>query len=133
MGKNIKDTQTDPLESAAAAVGHVHEAKERLKDAASATMDAVRSAASTAVSAVRDDLAASREAVTDPLQDVAAASRAAASEVKAAASAEVDILMSKGKDLWHSAEDVIRQHPVAAFGTAMAAGWLLAKLVRRRD
>lgn len=133
MAKTPKETHGEAVESAAAAVGHLHEAKERLKDAASAAGHAVRNAAATAVSAARDDLSASREAVTDPLHDVAEAGRAAASEAKAAAAAEVEALVGKGKDLWHSAEDVIRKHPMAAFGTALATGWVLAKLIRRRD
>lgn len=122
---------TDPVETAASAVGHLYEAKERLKDAAVAAGDAVRSAASTAAKAAREDLKAGKEAVTDPLHDVASASRAAASEAKAAASAEIDVLVDKSKELWTSAEGVIRKHPVAAFGAALATGWLIAKLVRR--
>lgn len=126
-----KDVAADPIETAASAVGHLYEAKERLKDAAVAAGDAVRSAASTAAKAAREDLKAGKEAITDPLHDVASASRAAASEAKAAAGAEIDVLMDKGKELWGTAEGVIRQHPVAAFGAALAAGWLIARLVRR--
>ncbi len=126
-----KDVAADPVETAAAAVGHLYEAKERLKDAAVAAGGAVRSAASTAAQAVREDLKAGKEAITDPLHDAASASRAAASEAKAAASAEFDVLVDKGKELWTSAEGVIRQHPVAAFGAALAAGWLIARMLRR--
>ena len=126
-----KDVAADPVETAAVAVGHLYEAKERLKDAAVAAGGAVRSAASTAAQAVREDFKAGRESITDPLHDVASASRAAASEAKAAASAEFDVLVDKGKDLWTSAEGVIRKHPVASFGAALAAGWLIAKMVRR--
>ncbi|MCX7557132.1 hypothetical protein OS187_09920 [Xanthomonadaceae bacterium JHOS43] len=131
--KVVQETNAtaDPVETAAAAVGHLYEAKERLKDAAVAAGDAVRSAASTAVKAARDDLKSGKEAIADPLHDAASASRAAASEAKAAAGAEFDVLMDKGKELWSSAEGVIRQHPVAAFGAALAAGWLIARLVRR--
>ncbi len=85
----------------------------------------------TAAQAVRDDIKAGKDAVADPLRDAASASRTAASEAKAAASAEFDVLVDKGKDLWASAEGVIRKHPVAAFGAALAAGWLVAKMVRR--
>jgi hypothetical protein len=125
------DATPDPVETAAVAVGHLYEAKERLKDAAAAAGSAVRSAASTAAQAARDDLKAGKDAIADPLHDVASASRAAASEARAAASAEFDVLVDKGKELWSSAEGVIRKHPVAAFGAALAAGWLVARMVRR--
>ena len=131
--KNVsgKDAAADPVDTAAAAVGHLYEAKERLKDAALAAGSAVKSAASTAAQAARDDLKVGKEAIADPLHDVASATRAAASEAKAAASAEIDVLVDKSKELWTSAEGVIRKHPVAAFGAALAAGWLIAKMVRR--
>ena len=131
--KNVsgKDAAADPVDTATAAVGHLYEAKERLKDAAVAAGSAVKSAASTAAQAARDDLKVGKEAIADPLHDVASATRAAASEAKAAASAEIDVLVDKSKELWTSAEGVIRKHPVAAFGAALAAGWLIAKMVRR--
>lgn len=136
MSSKAKSTQdndvaADPVETAAVAVGHLYEAKERLKDAAVAAGGAVRSAASTAAQAMREDFRAGKESITDPLHDVASAGRAAASQAKAAASAEFDVLVDKSKELWSSAEGVIRKHPVAAFGAALAAGWLVAKMVRR--
>ena len=131
MSKQPKNPSADPVETAAAAVGHLYEAKERLKDAAVAAGDAVRSAASTAAEAARADLGAGKEAINDPLHDAAAASRAAASDARAAASAEMDVLMDKGRALWHSAEGMLRQHPAAGFGDAFAVGWLFAKMTRR--
>jgi ElaB/YqjD/DUF883 family membrane-anchored ribosome-binding protein len=122
----------DPIDSAASAVGHLYEAKERLKDAASAAGSAVKSAASSAAQAARENLAESRDAIGEPLADARDAAAAAASEAGAAASAELDHLVGKGKELWSSAERLIRQRPVAAFGTAFAAGWIIAKLMRRR-
>ena len=142
MAKQDKISGVNPLDTAASAVGHLYEAKERLKDAASAATDAVRSAASaatdavrsaasSAASAAREDFAAGREQLREPLADAAAAGRTAAAEARDAAAAEFDVLVNKGKDLWGSAEGMIRQHPVAAFGTALAVGWLFAKLTRR--
>ena len=125
------ESDTEALESAAKAVGHLYEAKERLKDAVGAAGSAVRSATSAAAQAARDDLAAGGEAVAEPLHDAAEAGRQAASEARAAASAEVEQLMDKGRDLWGSAQGVIRQHPAAAFGAAFAIGWLVARLGRR--
>lgn len=131
MAKQDRISGNDPLDTAASAVGHLYEAKERLKDAASAATDAVRSAASSAASAAREDFAVGRETVREPLSDAAAAGRTAAYEARDAAAQEFDVLVNKGKDLWGSAEGVIRQHPVASFGAAFAVGWLLAKLTRR--
>lgn len=122
----------DPIETAAAAVGHLYEAKERLKDAAGAAGQAARHAATSAASAARESLAQDRERIGTPLQDARSAAVAAASEAGAAASAEVEVLVDKGKELWASAEQLIRKHPVGAFGTAFAAGWLIAKVIRRR-
>lgn len=120
-----------PVESAAAAVGHLYEAKERLKDAVGAAGEAVRSAATTGTQAARADLSAGKGAITDPLHDAASAGRSAASEAKAAVVAEADQLMEKSRELWGSAEGVIRQHPLAAFGAAFAVGWLVSRLGRR--
>jgi ElaB/YqjD/DUF883 family membrane-anchored ribosome-binding protein len=132
VNKKPVSADNDPIETAASAVGHLYEAKERLKDAAVAAGSAVKSAASSAANAARDDLAHSRDSIGTPLADARGAAAAAASEAGAAASAEFDHLMGKGKELWSSAETLIRQRPVAAFGAAFAAGWLIAKLMRRR-
>lgn len=126
-----KKTEIDPMESAASAVGHLYEAKERLKDAAVAAGSAVKNAAGSAAVAAREGFAESRSSIGAPLSDARGAAAAAASEVGAAASAEFDHLLDKGKDLWASAETLIRQRPVVAFGAAFAVGWLIAKLARR--
>lgn len=132
MNRKTDPTGVDPMETAASAVGHLYEAKERLKDAAVAAGGAVKSAASSAASAAREDLAQNRAQIGQPLADARGAAATAASEAGAAASAEIDHLMGKGKELWSSAESVIRQRPIAAFGAAFAAGWLIAKLLRSR-
>jgi hypothetical protein len=38
--------------------------------------------------------------------------------------------MDKGRDLVDSAADLIRERPLASFGVAFAAGWIIAKLAR---
>ena len=122
----------DPMEIAASAVGHLYEAKERLKDAAIAAGDVLRTATVDAGAAVRDGFAAGGPAIRVPLSDAATASRVAASEVKAAASAEIDVALNKGKQLLDSTGDLIRAHPVAAFGIAFAGGYLVSRMLRRR-
>lgn len=124
---NTKSGSLDPMDTAAAAVGHLYEAKERLKDAAVAAGGAVKHAAV----AARDGLADSRDSIAKPLSDARDAAGVAVSEVGEAASAEIDVLVDKGRELWSSAEQLIRRHPVGAFGAAFATGWLIAKLMRR--
>ena len=41
-----------------------------------------------------------------------------------------DVLMEKGRDLIDSAADLIRERPLAAFGVAFAAGWIISRLGR---
>jgi hypothetical protein len=41
--------------------------------------------------------------------------------------------MDKGRDLIDSASDLIRERPLASFGMAFAAGWIIAKLARSGD
>ncbi len=38
--------------------------------------------------------------------------------------------MERGRDLLDSAADMIRERPIASFGAAFAAGWIIAKLAR---
>ena len=55
---------------------------------------------------------------------------AAAESGGAAAKEQVDALMDKGRDLVDSAAELIRERPLASFGVAFAAGWIIAKLAR---
>lgn len=71
------------------------------------------------------------QAAKEHLQDAASAGCEAAAGVRSAATAEMDELLDKGRDALCQAQGMIRQHPVAAFGVAFAAGWLLARLTRR--
>ena len=40
------------------------------------------------------------------------------------------LLMDKGRDLIESAAELVRERPLASFGVAFAAGWIIAKLAR---
>ena len=57
----------------------------------------------------------------------------AASHAGAASKEQVDALVDKGRDLIESAADLIRERPLASFGVAFAAGWIIAKLARGGD
>ncbi len=67
----------------------------------------------------------------EQLTEAVNACRKAASEAGATASAEIDELVDKGRNVLCEAQGLIRKHPVAAFGVAFAAGWMLSRLTRR--
>ncbi len=119
----MSPTNTDQLKE------NLSEAGTHLKSAASAAGEAVRGA----TSAAGDELKLGRANVKAELSDTALAGMAAAEFGGAAAKEQMDVLVAKGKDLLESATDLIRERPLAAFGVAFAAGWVIAKLARSND
>ena len=105
------------------------EAGSHLKAAAGAAGEAIKGAGS----AAGDELRLGRANVKAELSDTALAGMAAAEFGGAAAKEQMDVLVSKGNDLLDSATDLIRERPLAAFGVAFAAGWIIAKLARSND
>ena len=97
-----------------------------LKAAAADAGTALRNAAGVA----GDELKLGQAAVKADLADSALAGIAAFEEGGAAAREQVDALMDKGRDLIDSAADLIRERPIASFGVAFAAGFVIAKLAR---
>ncbi|SBV37889.1 conserved hypothetical protein [uncultured Stenotrophomonas sp.] len=108
---------------------HLGEAGGHLKSAASAAGSAVKGAAG----AAGDELRLGKAQLKSELSDSALAGLAAAELSGAAAKEQMDALMDKGKDLVDSAADLIRERPLASFGVAFAAGWIIAKLARSND
>ena len=102
------------------------EAGSHLKQAASYAGDSVKGAAA----AAGDELRLGRANMKAELADGAVAGLSAAEEMGAAAKEQMDVLMDKGRDLIDSAADLIRERPLAAFGVAFAAGWIISKLGR---
>ena len=100
------------------------EAGAHLKQAANAAGGAIKGAAG----AAGDELRIGKANVKAELSDTALSGLAAAEFGGAAAKEQVDALMDKGKDLVDSAAELIRERPLASFGVAFAAGWLIAKL-----
>ena len=82
--------------------------------------------------AAGEELRVGKANVKADLADTALAGIAAAETAGGAAREQVDALMDKGRDLVDSAADLIRERPIAAFGTAFAAGWIIAKLARSK-
>ncbi|MGB3393863.1 MAG: hypothetical protein WA956_07425 [Stenotrophomonas sp.] len=108
---------------------HLGEAGVHLKSAASAAGSAVKGAAG----AAGDELRLGKAQMKAELSDGALSGLAAAELSGAAAKEQMDALMDKGKDLVDSAAELIRERPLASFGVAFAAGWIIAKLARSND
>ena len=119
----MSPTHTDGMKS------HLGEAGSHIKQAAVDTGDALRSAAGAAA----DELRLGKANVKADLADGALASLTAAEEAGGAAREQMDALMDKGRDLIDSAAELIRERPLASFGVAFAAGWIIAKLARSGD
>ena len=98
-----------------------------LKAAAGAAGEALRGAGG----AAGDELRLGRANVKAELADSALSGLAAAELSGEAAREQMDALMDKGRDLIDSAAELSRERPLASFGVAFAAGWLVAALARR--
>ncbi|HRO26208.1 MAG TPA: hypothetical protein PK743_03870 [Luteimonas sp.] len=116
----MSPTSTDAMKA------NLGEAGAHLKNAATDAGSAIKNAAGVA----GDELRVGRAAVKADLADSALAGIAALEEGGGAAKEQVDALMDKGRDLIDSAADLIRERPIASFGVAFAAGWIIAKLAR---
>ena len=108
---------------------HLGDAGAHLKSAARAAGSAVKEAAG----AAGDELRLGKANMKAELSDSALSGLAAAELSGAAAKEQMDALVNKGKDLIDSAADLIRERPLASFGVAFAAGWIIAKLARSSD
>ena len=102
------------------------EAGSHLRQAAVAAGDAIKGAASAAGSEVQ----LGKAQMKSELADGALAGLGAAEHLGGAAGEQMDALMDKGRDLIDSAAELIRERPLAAFGVAFAAGWIISKLGR---
>jgi len=113
-------TATDHMKS------NLGEAGSHLKQAASDAGSAIKGAAA----AASDEVRLGKANLKADLADGALAGLAALENAGAATGEQVDQLLDKGRDLIDSAADLIRERPLASFGIAFAAGWIIAKLAR---
>ncbi|HET6396317.1 MAG TPA: hypothetical protein VFF91_05705 [Pseudoxanthomonas sp.] len=128
MTPTTTDSNSSPATSSAAGLkDNLSEATSHLKTAAGAAGEALRGAATAAT----DELRLGKATVKAELADTALAGLAAAELGGQAAREQVDALVDKGRDLLDSAAELIRERPLASFGVAFAAGWLVAALSRR--
>ena len=116
-------TPANPLKNS------LDEAGSHLKQAARDAGDAIKGASG----AAGDELRVGKAHVKSDLADSALAGISAAEHASAAAREQADVLMDKGRDLIDSAAELIRERPIASFGAAFAAGWIIAKLARSGD
>ncbi|WP_119717106.1 hypothetical protein [Cognatilysobacter tabacisoli] len=119
----MSPTATDGMKT------NLGEAGSNLKQAASDAGAALVNAASAAGA----ELKIGKAHVKADLADGALAGLNAAEQAGSAAGEQVDALMDKGRDLIDSAAELIRERPLASFGVAFAAGWIIAKLARSGD
>jgi ElaB/YqjD/DUF883 family membrane-anchored ribosome-binding protein len=113
-------TSTETMKS------NLSEAGSHLKQAARDTGEAIKGAAG----AAGEELRLGKANLKSDLADTALAGIAAAEQATTAAGEQVDALMDKGRDLIESAAELVRERPLASFGVAFAAGWIIAKLAR---
>ena len=102
------------------------EAGSHLKQAAAAAGGAIKGAAN----AAGDEMRLGKAEMKAELAQGALSGITAAEHMGAAAGEQMDVLMDKGRDLIDSAAELIRERPLAAFGAAFAAGWIISKLGR---
>lgn len=80
----------------------------------------------------RENLGEAREALRAGVAEALDAGAAAAKEARAELDDKLSGLMDQGKALLGQAEELIRSRPLASFGVAFAAGYLVAALTRRK-
>lgn len=118
----MSPTSTDPV------MTNLGECGTQLKQAAVDAGAAMRNAAS----AAGEELRLGKAAVKADLADGALAGIAAGERASQLASEQMDELMEKGREFVDTAAEIVRERPIAAFGAAFAAGWLIAKLGRSK-
>ena len=123
----MSDNTLGKTDHSATARAKLGEAGAHLKTAASLAGVSARHAAEAAAS----ELKVGSEAVKDELGSAGQASAQAAQEVGEVAREQVDAAISKGRAFLESGEALIREKPLAAFGIAFAAGFLLSRIARR--
>ena len=82
--------------------------------------------------AAKENLGEARDALKSGVTDALGATAAAANEAKAELEDKLQGLLDQGKGMLTQAEDLIRSKPLASFGVAFAAGYLVAALTRRK-
>ena len=82
--------------------------------------------------AAKENLGDAREALASGVTEAIDAGAAAAREARLELDDKLQDLVDKGRAMLGDAEELIRSKPLASFGVAFAAGYLLAALTRRK-
>lgn len=130
MSKHHPDTgsaRSDGGSTRDSAGSHLGAASLHLAKAADRMVEGVQVANVAARQALRDGLSESGP----ELRAAGAEARAAGSSAAQAAEQQVAALGEKGRQLAGRTGDFIRERPLAAFGIAVASGFLLSRLLRR--
>ena len=90
----------------------------------------VRDNNDSAVDNAIDKAALARDHITVGVADAVNSGVEAAQKAKAVIDEKLEGLIDSGRDVIDQAEDLIRSRPWVAFGSAFAAGYLIAKLTR---
>lgn len=111
------------------ATSNTEAVKTDISNASSNLGDSIRNAAAVA----GDELRVAKANVKGTLADAGLVGINAIESGAAVAGEQMDALMDKGRDLIESAAELVRERPLASFGVAFAAGWIIAKLARSGD
>lgn len=107
---------------------NIGDAGSHLKKAAHDAGEAIKDAANVA----GDELKLGKANVKADLADSALSGLSALEDLGEAGREQFDHVLDKSRDLVDSAADLIRERPLASFGVAFAAGWIIAKLARSK-
>ncbi|KFL36451.1 hypothetical protein [Arenimonas donghaensis] len=80
----------------------------------------------------KENLGDARDALKTGVNEALEAGAAAAQEARAELDEKLQGLLDQGRGMLNQAEDLIRSKPLASFGVAFAAGYLIAALTRRK-
>ena len=105
----------------------IDQTREHLRSAAKHAGEAMKSA----TEAAKGELSSGSEKVRADLSDAGQSSAEAARAARASAEQQMQSALKQGKAQAAKVEELIRNHPLAAFGVALGSGYLLARILRR--
>ncbi len=128
------DKATQPARIAENGATHTAAARAKLAETGSHIRQAAHLAGDAARNAARaagNELNTGGRAAAEELSEAARSGADLAHEARGAAGEQIDHALSKGRVLLQSAQDLVREHPLASVGVVFAAGLLLSRMGRR--
>lgn len=105
----------------------IDQTRQHLRSAAKHAGEAMKSA----TEAAKEELSSGSEKVRADLNGAGQSSSEAARQARDSAEKQLQAALQQGKAQAAKVEELIRSHPLAAFGVALGSGYLLARLLRR--